>query len=386
MTTLSAEPSTAIRRGMEIPGTRTTLDSIFSGPATTAPSEDVAQLRMLVIPQAGVPRWVVPEDARRTVTVLKSWKPYRLKSRAQWSVIVSAGRLNLLGALPGVRRETLRFNPSYWSRQIPGFADSWKIAAYIGNPFPTRKALLFFVDDRSKVQAVIKTPIYPAAKAAILNEANILAKLRNRLPLPQILFVDEREGIAAQSWIEGVNLARSFTAEHLDVLTRLVSEDARVRLSDWGEPLAERIARTRPVVDPAVLDRALSLLENRHEMKSCVEHGDFTPWNLRRLKDGRLTLIDWEWALETGLPWQDVCRFFYLQDYLFREKANVWRMLMNNPLLAEYRLRLKLEPEMIRGLTAHFLLRYLCDEHEEGNRDKVQYAARKLDEIFDSPQ
>ena len=385
MTTLKTEPLTKTG-GVEIPGTGTTLDSIFCGVATSVASEGAADLPVLVISQSGVPRWVIPENARRAIGVLASWKPYRLNSRAQWSAIVSACRLNLLGALPGVRREMLRVNPDYWSRSIPGYSESWSIVVYIGNPFPTRKALLFLVDKDARVQAVVKTPIYPAAKAAILNEANILAKLRQRLPLPRVLFVDEQEGIAGQSWVEGVSLPRIFRAEHLELLTRLASEEVRVRLSDWREPLADRIARTRPPVDPTLLDRALSLLESRDEMKSCVEHGDFTPWNLRRLEDGRLTLIDWEWAVEAGLPWQDVCRYFYLQDYLFREGANVWKILMNHPLLAEYRLRLKLTPEMVRGLTARFLLRFLCDEHEEGNRDKMEYATRKLDEIFGSPQ
>ena len=385
MTTLKTEPSIKTS-GVEIPGTETTLDSIFSGVPASVASEGTADLSVFVISQNGVPRWVIPENARRATRVLTSWKPYRLKSRAQWSAIVTACRLNMLGALHGVRRQTLRFDPAYWSRRIPGFSNSWSIVAYIGNPFPTRKALLFFVDKDARVQAVIKTPIYPAAKAAILNEANILAKLRDRLPLPQVLFVDEQEGIAGQSWVEGLSLPRMFRAEHLELLTRLASETVRVRLSDWREPLADRIVRTRPPVDSTLLERALSLLDLRDEMKSCVEHGDFTPWNLRRLQDGRLTLIDWEWAVEAGLPWQDVCRYFYLQDYLFREGANVWTVLMNNPLLAEYRLRLKLQPEMVRGLTARFLLRFLCDEHEEGNRDKMEYAARKLDEIFDFPQ
>jgi len=383
MTTLKTEPSTKTG-GVEIPGTGTTLDSIFSGVVASAASDGAADLSVLVISQNGIPRWVIPENARRAIRVLTSWKPYRLKSRAQWSAIVGACRLNVLGALPRVRREILRFNPAYWSRRIPGFSNSWSIVAYIGNPFPTRKALLFFVDKNGKVQAVVKMPIYPAAKAAILNEANILAKMRDRLPLPNILFVDEQDGIAAQSWIEGVNLPRAFRAEHLELLARLASENARVRLSDWREPLADRIVRNQPAVDPALLVRALSLLDLRDEMKSCVEHGDFTPWNLRRLEDGRLTLIDWEWAIEAGLPWQDICRYFYLQDYLFREDANVWNILMTHPLLAEYRLRLKLTPEMVRGLTARFLLRYLCDEQEEGNREKVKYAARKLLEILDN--
>ncbi|MGC1361515.1 MAG: hypothetical protein WA826_10090, partial [Silvibacterium sp.] len=139
-------------------------------------------------------------------------------------------------------------------------------------------------------------------------------------------------------------------------------------------------------VDSSLLSDALSSLEVRDELRACVEHGDFAPWNLRRLADGRLALIDWEWAVEEGLPWQDACRYFYMQDYLFRESADVWKILMTNPLLEEYRRHFELSPEAVRGLTVRYLLRYLCEEHAEGNRGGAEYAARKIREVLDSPK
>ncbi|MGC1363002.1 MAG: hypothetical protein WA826_17665, partial [Silvibacterium sp.] len=218
------------------------LDSIFSGLAAECLPGEQAELRVRIISQAGVPRWVLPENTRRAVTVLKSWKPYSAKSRLKWSAIVTSCRLNALAALPGVGREVLHCDLSYWRRWLAGFSDSWAMVAYIGNPSPTRKAILFFVDEEARVQAVAKVPISRAARTAILNEANILTKLQSRLPLPRVLFLDEGEGIAAQSWMGGVNVSRSFGAEHLKLLTCFASESARIRLSDSREQLEERVA------------------------------------------------------------------------------------------------------------------------------------------------
>jgi hypothetical protein len=371
------------KQGLEIPGTEVTLDALFSGAAPERLAGKTRKLTVQIISHGGVPRWVLPENTRRAMTVLKSWKPYKAKSRAQWNAIVGSCRLNVLAALPGVTRETLHYDPSYWRRHVPGYSDSWEVVAYIGNPFPTRKALLFFVDEEALVQAVAKVPIYPAAKAAILNEARILTKLCERLPLPRVLFLDREEGIAAQTWIEGVNIPRRFDAEHLDLLTGFMSARARVRLSDCREALEERVFLLQSV-DHELLRRALLSLDVRDELKACVEHGDFVPWNLRRLADGRLTLIDWEWAVEEGYPWEDVCRYFYLQDFLFREGADVWKTLRTNPLLREYRRRFELSPDAVRGLTLRYLLRYLCEEHAEGNQERVEYAERKIREILDS--
>jgi hypothetical protein len=367
--------------GVMIPGTRTTLDAIFSGVAADSQPNTATVLPVRVISHAGIPRWVLPEDTRRAVTVLKSWKPYSAKSRLKWGAVLASCRLNALVAMPGIARENLSCDLSYWGGRVPEFSSSWTIVAYIGNPSPTRKALLFFIDEDAQIRAVVKVPIYPAAKAAILNEANVLANLRNRLPLPQILFSDARKGIAGQSWMEGANIRRAFRAQHLDLLTCLASERMHIRLGDRREQLQQRIS-SLPFTDFSLLNRALSLLDLKEELRTCVEHGDFTTWNMRRLKNGQLTLIDWEWAVEAGFPWQDVCRYFYLQDYLFHESADVWKVLMSTPLLAEYRRRFDLSPEAVRGLTIYYLLRFLCDEHEEGDRDKVEYAMAKIREVL----
>lgn len=363
-------------------GTKLPLGPILSGAASTRPALADTKLSMWTITQSSAPRWVLPENARRAIVVLKSWKPYSAKSRMKWRAVVGACQLNMLHVLPGARREELLCDLSYWREHLPGYSDSWAITAYIGHPSPSRKALLFFLDTKRQVRAVAKVPIYPAAKSAILNEATVLNRMQHRLPVPVVLFSDEVDGIAAQSWMQGANVARTFKREHLELLMRLASDRAGSPLAERREELELRCAYLSGAVDPSLCHRALSLLDVKEEIRQCVEHGDFTPWNLRQLSDRQLALIDWEWSVEAGYPLQDICRYFYVQDYLFRERANVWRRLITDPLLVEYCRRLDLSGEGVRGLTAYFLLRLLCESHAEGDLGKVAFAAAKIQELL----
>lgn len=382
--TIHAEQQLEERKA-PIPGTEVSLESIFSGHPANGRASHLSGLAVHIISHGGVPRWVLPSDTRRALSVLRSWKPYKATSRVQWSAIVVACRLNALSMLPGVTRETLRCDLSYWREKLSGFSDSWSIVAYIGNPSPTRKTLMFFVDEHGRVQAVGKVPIRSEAKAAILNEAIVLRKVRDRFPVAEVLFMDEERGIAAQSWMEGENVPLEFSAERLELLTSFISENGSVRLSDCREELEAQTKSLDLPIDQSILRRALAMLNVRDELRACLEHGDFVPWNMWRLKDGRLTLIDWEWAVEDGFPWQDVCHYFYLQDYLFQKRVDVWRFLTTHPLLSEYRRRFGLSPEAVRGLTIRYLMRYMCVEHAEGDADKVEFAARKIREVVEGP-
>jgi len=242
---------------------------------------------------------------------------------------------------------------------------------------------MFFIDEHDKVRAVGKVPMRAEAKTSILNEAGILRSIRSRFPVAEILFSDEAQGIAAQSWMEGENVPLELDSERLELLISFVSKGGSVRLADCREQLERQTASLDLPIEPSVLHRALELLDVRDELRVCLEHGDFVPWNMRRLKDGRLILIDWEWAVEEGFPWQDVCQYFYLQDYLFGKSADVWKLLTTHSLLAEYRRRLSLSEEAVRGLTIRYLLRYMCVEQAEGDRDKVEFAVRKVREVVD---
>lgn len=351
----------------------------------TASNNNRTRRRYTVIPQGQEPRWVIVGSPRRALPVLGSWRPFKLKSRLQWQAILAVSRLGMLSRLPGVLQAETEMDATYWAHRL-GFADDWQIVFHLGNPSHTRKVIAFFLDKRSEVRAVAKLPLTEAAGGAILNEAAILEHLQARSPVPRVLFSDLDRGIAAQSFLHGAPTSRRLTAKHIDLLASLAETNATVRLSDFHDSFATWTSRgisqlALPLSQESVA-RALKFLEDTTELPAFVEHRDFAPWNVKRLPNGELTLIDWEWAERGSLPWQDVCRFFYMQDQLFHGSGEVWSTLTTHPLLEGYLRRFEIPRGVLPGLTIHYLLRNLCLDLSNGEHDTAPYLVRQLERVL----
>ena len=74
---------------------------------------------------------------------------------------------------------------------------------------------------------------------------------------------------------------------------------------------------------PECVEAALYELADDEPLPACWQHGDFTPWNIRRVVDGRLVLLDWEEARRDGLPLCDAFHFLHMQDFLFGKRARL---------------------------------------------------------------
>jgi len=359
------------------------LESIFRFPAAVD-AVGLPQRKFHVISQGDQPRWIVPENNRSALTVFKSWRPYGTKSRLQWHGVIAASSMNLLPLLPEVKTVEMNCNLPYWKTQLNGLSAEWEILGHVGNPSPTQKAIFFFLD-KDSVRAVAKIPLSVQAKAAILNEAAILRRVKAQYIVPEVLFTDEEHGVVAQSWMQGRHISRRFREEHLDFLLGLGCNGCTIRLSDFRNALATQLSCfDRPKTEMQGIEQALSLLENDEELMAFIEHRDFAPWNIRRLADGKITLIDWEWAVENSLPWQDICRYFYIQDYLFNESKNVWDILTSNALLQTYARKCRLSKEALRGLTSYYLLRTLFEDWTEGQHKRCAYTLRQIQFLLHS--
>ncbi len=337
----------------------------------------------VVISQSSQPRWLVPEKVRSALPVFRSWRPYGTKSRLQWQGVIAACSSNLLPLLPGVRAVQAGCNLSYWNMQLRGFSEEWEMLGHIGNPSPTQKAIFFFLHGGS-IKAVAKVPLTMEAKAAILNEAAILNVIKEKQIVPEVLSTDVVCGTAAQSWIAGKPVSRKFQQPHLDFLLRLACNECSVRLSAFQNLLASEMENfDRPESERKFVKQAFDLLGLDEEWMAFTEHRDFAPWNVRRFADGRITLIDWEWAVEKSLPWQDVCRYFYIQDYLFREGKNVWEVLISHPLLRAYARKCNLTRNSMRSLTSYYLLRTLFEDYRHGEYARYNYTLRQIRLLFE---
>jgi hypothetical protein len=335
----------------------------------------------LVIPQNGEPRWILPRNTRLVLPLLRSWSPFSRKAQLQWKCIQTAAAAGLLSLVPRVETVSSRLDFAYWRARLPRFGSDWKPALLVGNPSRTRKAIVFFVDGNSQVQAVGKVPLCEDAGHAILDETAILRHLQAGGAVPVPLFADSGRGIAAQSWLAGTPVPRRLTEQHMDLLASLAEPDAYTSLSAHRDSLAGRVSRLALPLEPDTLRAALSLLADATPLPAFIEHRDFAPWNLRRLPGGALALIDWEWAVRNSLPWQDISRFFFIQDLHFRDFGDVYSVLRNHPLLKGYLQRFGIPAELVPALTLHYLLRNLCDDWSMANTAAVQYGAEQVKKI-----
>jgi hypothetical protein len=253
---------------------------------------------------------------------------------------------------------------------------------YVGNPSRSRKATIFFVGGDKHIMAVAKVPLVHPASTAILNEADLLAGMGAPPFAPRVLFRDRLRGIAAQSWLDGESVPRQLTPAHVHLLDRLRVPGASVRICDGRSAIMAGLEGIALPLDRGVVDRACGLLEFDAPLPAFVEHGDFAPWNLKRLSDGSSGAIDWEWSIDRGLPCQDICRFFYMQDALFGGDGNVWHTLTREPLLLQHYTRNSIPGQALLPLAMHYLLRTLVTESRGGNLLLVRHASREIEQLL----
>ncbi len=372
---------------MQIPGdiltTSKTLDIAFP-PATERLAETMPRATKInTIPQGAEPRWIILGDPAKALPVLKSWRPFKLSSQMRWNAVLLASSAKLLSHLPNVKSDEAVIDKHYWQMRLDGFSDRWHAVVHVGNSSYTRKAIVFFIGEDASIKAVAKVPLTSAAGEAILNEAHVLRHMQAVKDLPRVLFEDAQRGVAAQTFLDGKAVSRKFTVRHVELLGRLANEGATTRLSEFRPAILSDLDALDLAIDRSLLQRAIEFLDFDGELPEFVEHRDFAPWNIKRLPDGRLTLLDWEWAVEKSLPWQDLCRYFYIQDVLFHGPGKVWEKLTSDPLIKKYVQKFAIPSAALPGLTMYYLLRVLCLDWKNKDRFLTDYTVRQIRSLVD---
>ncbi len=368
---------------IEAPPLLSTADALrIAFPAQSVSDATVDERRVCVIAQGVEPRWIILGDTRKASSVLSSWKPWNLSSRVKWSAVQIAAYLKLLPNVPGVQSASYPIDYSYWLQNLAGFSRDWNTVIHVGNSSHTRKAILFFIAEDGRVKFAAKVPIVHGAADAILNESAMLRRLRAYEYLPKVLFEDAARGIAVQTWLEGKPVSRGFTPAHLNLLNSLVNPGDTARVSDFQfESKAELDALDHPF-DRSVFDRALEMLDYDQPLQGFIEHRDFAPWNLKWLPTGTLGLLDWEWSVSHSLPWQDICRMFYLDDVHFNGPGTVWQTMTSNRLLQDYCRKFEVPRAALPPLTMRYLLRAFAMDWACGNDRLARYSFSQIKELL----
>jgi hypothetical protein len=266
------------------------------------------------------PRWIFPPGSSIN-RVLAGWSPYAFASRMKWQVVLAAQRADATGLLPHVK--TIRPDAAGINWQRLGWNGSTPPvpAIYMGTPGPRQKAVIHLVDAASgRCGAVVKVPLQPSAREAIVRESDVLSVLEDELCIssPRLLYVDRARGISSQSFLTGSSGLRRFLPEYQDLLRSLVLLDERTTLA--GHAAAWHDHPVWDYLNPqelALMSSALAEQSNTSSLPACWVHGDFVPWNIRHRSRLCPSLIDWEIAERAGLPLQDALHFLHMQQFLF---------------------------------------------------------------------
>ena len=294
---------------------------------------EVEAATYVAVPDNETARWLLPASHPEIGRTLAGWAPYRLWSRAAWAAVRAASRFGRMANIPGASVMQVSGTQSAdwgllgWRGCEPPIP-----VVYLGTPGPRRKAVVHLVDAASgRCKAVVKVPLTDEAKGAILHEAEVLNALdAERYELaPRLLHSDWARGIATQSYVEGQPASRKLTADCWQLLLTLQLPGESTSLAAHAAIWSREIACVEHDAAGRLLADTIHELHDNSALPTCWEHGDFTPWNIKRLPEGGCALLDWEEAQRRGLPLQDAFHFLHMQDFLFEARptlhaAEVW--------------------------------------------------------------
>jgi hypothetical protein len=315
------------------------------------------------------PRWILPSGPNLH-PLLASWSPYRLGSRLLWRGILAAQKVGAIGMLPGVERVKLDDLPGIhwpglgWRNNTPPVP-----VVYVGTPGPRQKAVLHLVDPATgQCSAVIKIPLLPSSRAAIIQEATTLAALQEEScqVAPRLTYFDNLRAISTQRFLAGNPGSRKFLPEYQELIESLLLREEHTTIAghaaEWQDhPLWDFMER--PALE--LLTSAFSEQFDATSLPAWWEHGDFAPWNIRDRSNLRPALIDWEMGQRGALPLQDAFHFLYIQQFLFGGHQT-----SHSANLAYLAQRIGIPTSLCRKLEIAYLTRsyFTCMEWEDRGR------------------
>jgi hypothetical protein len=361
------------------------VNKVFPDEAEIHPDvkEGRATSKYWVIPgKGGEPRWILPDDPAHTFGFLSQWRPYDILSRIKWKLLMIAYRGKSLGCVPRV--VPLRMvvpEGKHWVHLGWALADPPVLIIYVGTPSPHRKAILCLVDsENGRILSIGKVPLGPVADLAINREAVNLEKLAREKPgrAPGTLFLDRKNGITTQEFIAGSPTSGSLTESHLEYLIDLAIPGETMSLHREVETSENKI-RALGNIDPkdrTVLMKALAEADDPAPLPAVWEHGDFAPWNLKRVNDGSLRAIDWEESSRAGLPLFDLV-YFHLIQALELKGQEIFPALFVT-ILNRYLERMGIAQEMAGKIVRASIVRCWLRFHEAGDGVRADFFIRRL--------
>jgi hypothetical protein len=282
-----------------------------------------------------------------------------------------------------ITRAAQRPERAAWRPVVAAFLREAGVAArglvsQLGTPGHYRKHATLVIGPGREVTAILKSSHAPASRASIRAEAAALAALHGHLPaeLPRPLGCIEA-GEHLFSLQTPVNARRStgWSEAHRDLLVAMLRaapsahwdealaarERVREALAACGGAaarLASQCGRLRESAEPALRDLPLGWA-----------HRDFTPANVW-CEQGRLAVIDWEWADPAWAPGHDLIHFHLFGALRRGADAAAIAAMLTEPQspLADFARAAGIghRPEALLALYLYDLILFYADANGEG--------------------
>lgn len=324
-------------------------------------------------------RWLVPLRSVGTRKVLSSWRPYDRSSRLKWQLVCTLSALDLLPCLPGASVHPLALDGFATGLASLGLIGDFVPVIQVGNPASTRKLAAFLLKDGA-IEAVVKIPLTLEAEKTVLVEADALQSLTRLGPtIPKLIAVDGYRKWSAQNWIEGLSSPREFTGQHIDFQFQLLNFGKTTSIDEalQGDPSLRDLAAWT-LSAPGVVGRAINRISRDIEFVSTAVHGDFVPGNIK-INSGRFHVFDWESTWLDGLPLQDICHFFYQEDYLFRDIGRLPDAIFSHPEVSRYLNAFSISETSAMHLVLYYLVKRYFTHLRYREQSACEYDLNQLE-------
>jgi hypothetical protein len=338
------------------------IGSKFSQNPLEVPLED----RFWLIPGKNEPRWLIPQEKKYGLPVFQQWRPYALSSRTKWKILYTAYCTGQMGLIPGVQAIGISWNNKNQWQHLGWDRESMPApVVYFGTRCRAHKAVAILVDSINlRPSIVVKAPLSESAAKSIIHEYNILCYLEQKKPgiAPKPIFSDNVSGIATQEAIIGRTLGRKFTKKHWGIMEELIMSNSHTTVTAQSQKLLLKLSIMNGL-ELSTKNLLMCLLEESFDSSSlpiAFVHGDFAPWNIKKIRNDSLMVFDWEMADLSGLPLYDFFYFFLMQSYLFNDKLKIRRIFK---LLHEYQKKYPLT-QILKFTAASLGLRIADEIHD----------------------
>ncbi|OGQ91113.1 MAG: hypothetical protein A2464_12285 [Deltaproteobacteria bacterium RIFOXYC2_FULL_48_10] len=312
------------------------------------------------IPGQGNLRWIVPEDPRFGIPVLCQWRPYKPWSYIKWKLILFLYSKRLLKKIQGI--STLKFTPYKTHSQDTKPRQRLVPVIYVGTPGTHQKAVATFINPVTGIPVnVVKVALKKSAVENLTREAEMLKKIAefNVPGIPKIISIENNGAKTVQTVIPGRLTSRKLTKAHINWLLKLPRFEKTTTFDEQKQIIQGVLAKQQSAfteMERNSIHTVSKTLQGKGLIPYLIIHGDFAPWNLKRLTNDEITAIDWEDSDLNGLPLWDLSHFFCIQAHLFGG-PNPFKKIRECPLVALYIKKIGLDQNNIRQFYTLYLIK-----------------------------